>query len=201
MAAAPTMGDVKSLNKVTRQIKSQPVKLQYWPLTRPLRILGFPDASQRNNDDGSSQRGMTVFLAELRERLSKDGMSYGSLVDYESQKKFFKNVLCTTVPELYSDRKCFGSCQFLRGLWMESGEVANIHMTTDAKNPVTTTRTIHLPEQTGATHMISMLRKEACSGSIHDRAHIQTKNCLADCLTKASAKADNLITAVQTKIA
>ena len=47
--------------------------------------------------------------------------------------------------------------------------------------------------------MISMLRKEACSGSIHDLAHIQTKNCLADCLTKASAKADNLITAVQTR--
>ena len=28
-----------------------------------------------------------------------------------------------------------------------SGEVANIHMRTDAKNRVTTARTIHLPEQ------------------------------------------------------
>ena len=46
--------------------------------------------------------------------------------------------------------------------------------------------------------MISVLRKEACSGSIHGLAHIPTQNCLADCLTKASAKADNLITAVQT---
>ena len=46
--------------------------------------------------------------------------------------------------------------------------------------------------------MISMLRKEACSGNVHDRAHIPTKNCLADCLTKASAKADNLITALKT---
>ena len=45
--------------------------------------------------------------------------------------------------------------------------------------------------------MISMLRKEACSGSIHDLAHVPTQNCLADCLTKASAKADNLITAVK----
>ena len=43
-----------------------------------------------------------------------------------------------------------------------------------------------------------MLRKEACSGSIHAPAHIPTQNCLADCFTKASAKADNLITAVQT---
>ena len=33
---------------------------------------------------------------------------------------------------------------------------------------------------------------------MHDLAHFPTRNCLADCLTKASAKADNLITAVQT---
>ena len=46
--------------------------------------------------------------------------------------------------------------------------------------------------------MISLLRQEACSGSIHDLALIPTQNCLADCLTKASAKADNLITAVKT---
>ena len=43
-----------------------------------------------------------------------------------------------------------------------------------------------------------MLRLEACSGSIHDPAHISNHNGLADCLTKASVKADNLITAVQT---
>ena len=32
---------VKALNKLARQLKSQPVKLQYWPLTGPLRILDF----------------------------------------------------------------------------------------------------------------------------------------------------------------
>ena len=47
--------------------------------------------------------------------------------------------------------------------------------------------------------MISTLRKEACSGSIHDITHIPTTNCLADCLTKASAKTDNLITALETR--
>ena len=67
-----------------------------------------------------------------------------------------------------------------------SGEVANIHKRTDAKNLVTTARTIHLPAQ------------KACSGSMHDLAHIPTQNCLAYCLTEASAKADNLITAVKT---
>ena len=68
MAASPTVGDVKALNKLVTQLKSPPVKLQFWPLTEPLRILGFPVASYRINDDGFSQRGMTVFLADSRER-------------------------------------------------------------------------------------------------------------------------------------
>ena len=103
-------------------------------------MLGFPDASYRNNDDGSSNRGMTVFLAESRERSSRDGMTYGSLIAM----------------------KAFVSCQFLRGLWMDlPGEVANFHMRNDARNLVTTARTIHLPEQKETIHMISMLRKEA----------------------------------------
>ena len=164
------------------------MKLQHWPLIGPLRISGFPDASYRNNDDGPSQRGMTVFWAESRERSSRDGMAYGSLIDYESQK-IKKTVPSTTVAEVYSFMKCFGSYQFLRGLWMDiSSEVANIHMRTDAKNLAPTARTIHLPEHKETIHMISMFRKEACSGSIHDLAHIPTENCLANCLAKASEK-------------
>ena len=54
-------------------------------------------------------------------------------------------------------------------------------------------------KQKETDHMISMLRKEACSGSIHDLAHIPAPKCLADCLTAASAKADNLITAAKTE--
>ena len=74
-------------------------------------------------------------------------MAYGSLIDNESQK-IKMTVVSTTVAELYSFMECFGSCHFLRGLWIDiSGEVANIHMRTDAKNLVTTARTTHLPEQ------------------------------------------------------
>ena len=197
-AASPTFGDVKVLNKLARQLKSQPLKLQFWPLTEPLRINGFLDDPHRKNEDGSSQRGMTVFLAESSELSSKEGMSYGSPIDYESQR-IRRTVLSTTVAGLYSFMKCCGSCQFLRELWMDiSGDVANIHMRTDAKNVVTTARTIHLPEQKETIHMISMLRRKARSGSIHDVAHIPTQNCLADCRTTASAKEDNLITAVKT---
>ena len=79
-----------------------------------------------------------------------------------------------------------------------SGPVADIQMRTDAKNLVTAARTVHLPEQKETIHRISMLIKEACLGSIHDHAPISTQNCLADNLTKSSAKVNNLITAVKT---
>ena len=81
-----------------------------------------------------------------------------------------------------------------------SGEDAPIHMRTDANNLVTTAQTTHLPEQKETIHTIQMLRKEACSGSIADLAHIATEHCLSDCLTKASAKADELIKAVSTGV-
>ena len=59
-------------------------------------------------------------------------------IEYESQR-IKRIVLSTTVAELYSIMKCFGPCQFLRGLWMDlSGEIADFHMRTDAKNLVTT---------------------------------------------------------------
>ena len=51
MAASP-IGDVKSLKKLARQIKSEPVKLQYWPLNGPLRIHGFPGCGRVTNTHG-----------------------------------------------------------------------------------------------------------------------------------------------------
>jgi len=44
--------------------------------------------------------------------------------------------------------ECVGTCQFIRGLWMDiSGEAHPIHMRTDAHNLVSTAATTHLPEQ------------------------------------------------------
>ena len=77
-AASPTIDDARALNKLARQLKSQPVKLHFWPFTRPLRIIA--DASYRNNEYGSSQRGIAVFLSESRERSTRDGMTSGSLI-------------------------------------------------------------------------------------------------------------------------
>ena len=81
-----------------------------------------------------------------------------------------------------------------------SGEAADLHMRTDAHNLVTTASTTHLPEQKETIHMIQMLRKESSSGSIDDLAHVRTERCLADCLTKNSAKPEALQKAVSTGI-
>lgn len=77
-----------------------------------------------------------------------------------------------------------------------TGTHAEIHLRTDAKNLVSTASTTHLPEQKECIHMITMLRKEALSGAIHDLAHVVIGDMFADCLTKAQAKPDNLMKVV-----
>ena len=112
--------------------------------------------------------------------------------------KIKRTTLSTTVAELYALMKCYGTCQMLRGLIKDiAGLSSEIHMRTDANNLVTTASTTHVPEQQETIHMIQMLRKEACSGSIADLSHIRTQWCLADCLTKKSANPQNLIDAVR----
>ena len=74
---------------------------------------------------------------------------------------------------------------------------AELHMRTDANNLVTTASTTRLPEQKETIHMINQLRHEACSGAIDDLAHVNSTEMMADTLTKNSAKADNLIEAVE----
>ena len=178
-----------------RTLKNEQADLRYWPLKGNMRLIGFPDAAYRNNSDSSSQRGQAIFIAQGR---TQDPNSRGSLVDFESHK-INKTTLSTTVAELYSLMKCFGTCQMLRGLWMDiSSACADVHIRTDANNLVTTASSTHLPEQKETIHMIQMLRKESCSGSIEDLAHVRTELCLGDCLTKASAKSDALRRAVET---
>jgi hypothetical protein len=187
---------VKNLNKIVRTVRAKPLRLYFWPLEGIPRILGYPDASYKNNEDTSSQRGQAIFLAEPRKKHEPN--SRGSLVDYESSK-IKRTTLSTTVSELYSFMKCYGTCLFLKGLWADiSGQSAEVHMRTDAHNLVTTASTTHLPEQKETIHMIQMLRKETCSGALDDLAHVRTEHCLSDCLTKHSAKPDNLIHAVET---
>ena len=213
-AAAPKIADVKALNKVVCAVRAQPQKLYFWPLQGPLRLIGYPDASFKNNEDHSSQRGQCIFLAEQRktftgrnrpsgkEKWVSDGNpnAKGSLIDYESTK-IRRTTLSTTVAELYSFMKCYGTCLYLKGLWQDiSGTEAEIHMRTDAHNLGTTAATTHLPEQKETIHMIQMLRREANSGRIDDLAHVVTSDCLSDCLTKHSAKPDALVKAVETGI-
>ena len=198
--AAPTIGDCRALNKLVRMIKAQPVFLAFHPLKGANRIIGFPDASYKNNEDKSSQRALTIFLAETRSQYDGETSSKGSLVEYESHK-ITATTMSTTVAELYSLMKCFGTMLYLKGLWADlSGEDAELHLRTDANNLVTTAKTTHQPEQKETIHLIQMLRRESNSGSIDDLAHVISQYCLSDALTKHSAKPDELIKAVETGV-
>ena len=189
--------DAKELNKVVRMVKDKPQRLLYAPIKGTPRLMGFPDAAYKNNADGSSQRGQCIFICQPR---NKERDTKGSLIDYESHK--IKNtVLSTTVAELYAFMKCYGSAQFYRGLWMDmTAQPIEVHLRTDANNLVTTAASTRLSEQKETMHMIQMLRQEACSGQMHDLAHVLTQYCLADPLTKKSVSATLLISTVQTGI-
>ena len=172
-SAGPTIGDCKALNKLCKQIVTDPMELRFWPLEGSPRLIAMPDAAFRNNSDKSSQRAMVIFMGEQRKAKQKN--TKGSLIFL-----------------------CYGTCQMLRGLIKDiTGYSTDIHMRTDANNLVTTASTTHVPEQQETIHMIQMLRKEACSGAIADLSHIRTQWCLADCLTKKSASPQALIDAVR----
>ena len=70
-AASPTIGDCKTLNKLCRQIVSDPMELMFWPIQGDPRLVAMPDAAFRNNSDKSSQRAMVIFMAEPRREKSK----------------------------------------------------------------------------------------------------------------------------------
>ena len=196
-AANATIMDAKELNKVVRLVKDKPQRLLYAPIKGTPRLMGFPDAAYKNNADGSSQRGQCIFICQPR---NKERDTKGSLIDYESHK-IKRTVLSTTVAELYAFMKCYGSAQFYRGLWMDmTAQPLEVHLRTDANNLVTTAASTRLPEQKETIHMIQMLRQEACSGQMHDLAHVLTQYCLADPLTKKSVSPTLLITTVQTGI-
>ena len=196
-AASATIMDAKELNKVVRMVKDKPQRLLYAPIKGTPRLMGFPDAAYKNNADGSSQRGQCIFICQPR---NKERDTKGSLIDYESHK-IKRTVLSTTVAELYAFMKCSGSAQFYRGLWMDmTAQPLEVHLRTDANNLVTTAASTRLPEPKETIHMIHMLRQEACSGQMHDLAHVLTQHCLADPLTKKSVSPTLLISTVQTGI-
>ena len=89
-----------------------------------------------------------------------------SMIDFESHK-INRVVRPATVSELYYLTKCFGTCQFLCGLWMDiSVACVAIHMRIDVNNCVIIASTARLPEQKETIHMIQILRKESCSGKL-----------------------------------
>ena len=66
-ASSPTIEGVRAINKTVRTINSIPLSMRFWPLRGKTRIVGYPDASYRNNEDKSSQRAHVIFLAEQRD--------------------------------------------------------------------------------------------------------------------------------------
>ena len=105
-SAGPTIGDCKALNKLCKQIATDPMELRFWPLEGSPRLLAMPDAAFRNNSDKPSQRAMVIFMGEQRKAKQKN--TRGSLIFFESSK-IKRTTLSATVAELYAFMKCYGT--------------------------------------------------------------------------------------------
>ena len=132
--------------------------------------MGFPDAACKNNSDGSSQLDQGIFICQPG---NKERDAKGSWIDNESHK--IKRTVLPTAVALYAFMKCYGSAQFDRGLWMDmTAQPIEVHLRTDPNNLVTIAASTRLPAQNETSHMIQILRQEACSGQMHDLAHVLT---------------------------
>ena len=118
-------------------------------------------------------RSVVSASSSVSQETRRERDTKGSLIDYEPHK-IKRTVLSTTVAELYAFMKCYGF--------------------------VTTATSTRLLEQKETIHVIQMIRQEACSGQMHDLAHVLTQHCLADPLTKKSVSPTLLISTVQTGI-
>ena len=46
-ASSLTISDVKTINTFIRVVRSRPVRLEFWPLKGPARVMGIPDAAYK----------------------------------------------------------------------------------------------------------------------------------------------------------
>ena len=83
-SAGPTIGDCKALNKLCKQIVTDPMELRFWPLEGRPHWIAMPDAAFRSNSDKSSQRAMATFMGEQRKHKQKN--TRGFLISLNLQR-------------------------------------------------------------------------------------------------------------------
>ena len=168
-AASPTIGEVRAINKTVRTIKSIPLSMRFWPLHGKARIVGYPDASYRNNEDKSSQRAHVIFLTEerdLRRRVELKSFMLQSCTDscaVTVQPYFF-----AVSGQTFQAKSLMFTFDLMQTNWLQQH-----------RRPINQ-------------------NKESNSGQMHDLAHVRGEGCLAESLTNHSAKPDELIKAVLT---
>ena len=110
-AASPTIGDVKALNKLARQLKSQPVKLQFWPLTGPLIIIGFYWCLLPKQCRRDLHREAWQYVQQNCESIPRRMEWHVEVLLTTKVETIKRNVLSTTVA---------GLCTFMKGLWVHT---------------------------------------------------------------------------------
>ncbi|KAA8490395.1 Transposon Ty4-J Gag-Pol polyprotein [Porphyridium purpureum] len=159
-------------------VRSTPRAIVYAPLTGPLRLRVFADASYASNDDGSSQLGYVIFLGDQSSRVH--------LLHYASHKA---RQVCHSVlsAELLALCLAYDMAEALQVELMRTGMDAPIELATDSKQIFdAASRSTILAEKRLMVRMM-LLREGLSTLRIRQILHVPGKSNIADALTKPRA--------------
>lgn len=183
-----TVGDLKELNKTLKYLKStnqtkifypkfpKPAKEQKW------RLLGVCDSSLMNCEDGKSQRGVLIWIAE--DRPSSTGPIVAHLIYWES-KKGARIVRSSLAAETHAVQETVSLLMHINDLYAEyEGHRIPADVRSDAESLVSHLKTGKRTSDLRLYYNVCQVKEDLADGRIRSVLHIKDEHMLADCLTK-----------------
>ena len=185
-----TINDLMQANKAARKCKQRSVSIKFPPLQKPLHLVAFCDASYANLKDGSSQGGIIVFLKGKKGKISP--LSWAS----RKIKRVCRSTLTAeTMALLEVSETCYWLSHIIKELIDDSLETTEIFTDNkslyEAAHSTTSVEEKRLRVDIAAIRQ-SVLRKE------FNLKWIDTKQQLADSLTKQGADVTKLLETLRT---
>ena len=194
-ASKGTINNIVEANKAVKKLQSEDVFLNFKSLgdLKKVEITAYSDASHANLRDASSQGGYIIFLQ------SEDGSV--SPISWRS-RKIRRVVRSTLAAETMALIEAAEQGFFIRSILVEllgicDSEVIPINILIDNRSLydcIYSTKTI---EDKRLLIDISCIRNKVENKEIHRITWVDSKNQLADCLTKNEASSSKLIEVLQ----
>ena len=184
-----TIGDLMEANKVIKRVKTDQVSLFFPVLTGNIHIEGFSDASFANLSDCHSQGGFIVFIVD--ENGKRCPIMWKS-------KKIRRVVHSTLAAETLALVDLAESAYYIVKILEDIGVARDISVKcfVDNKSLVDSLRSIKEVDNKYLRISMASLKEMITKGEISSVEWVNTKNQVANCLTKKGASPASLLEAI-----